>query len=110
MTKVILKNIKYYSIITILLLILFIVPSMNIFPHDKMEYIVEAVEIDPEEAPKIDGELSDTVWKKGKVITNFVQRDPIPGAPATEKSEVYILYDKENLYVGFFYMILIRKI
>ncbi|MCK4965887.1 carbohydrate binding family 9 domain-containing protein, partial [bacterium] len=65
-----------------------------------MEYIAEAVRIDESEAPRIDGKFDDAVWKKGKAITGFVQRDPIPGAPATEKSEVYFLYDKENLYVG----------
>ncbi|MFH1761295.1 MAG: DUF5916 domain-containing protein [bacterium] len=77
-----------------------LIPLENIYAHEKMEYVAEAVEIDPSEAPKIDGKFDDAVWKKGKVFTGFVQRDPLPGEAATEKSEVYILYDRENLYVG----------
>ncbi len=92
-------NRRKYSIIFLFLTIL-ILPVKKVFPHEKMEYAAEAVEIDPHEAPKIDGKFDDPVWRKGKAITNFVQRDPIPGAPASEKSEVYFLYDKENLYVG----------
>ncbi|MCK4966934.1 carbohydrate binding family 9 domain-containing protein, partial [bacterium] len=72
----------------------------TVFSHEKMEYIAEAVRIDESEAPRIDGKLDDIVWKKGKVLTGFIQREPITGVPATEKSELYILYDKENLYVG----------
>jgi hypothetical protein len=77
-----------------------LIPFENIFSQETTEYIAEAVEINPSEAPKIDGKFDDPVWKKGKVLTNFFQRDPLPGEPATEKSEVYILYDRENLYVG----------
>jgi len=84
----------------IVLLFLSIIISGRSFSHDKMEYVAEAVEIDPSEAPKIDGKLDDIFWKKGKVLTGFFQREPINGAPATEKSEIYILYDKENLYAG----------
>ena len=31
---------------------------------------------------------------------DFIQRDPIQGSPATEKTEVYVVHDKENLYIG----------
>ena len=31
---------------------------------------------------------------------DFIQRDPIQGSPATEKTEVYVIHDKENLYIG----------
>ena len=77
-----------------------LIPFENLFSQETIEYIAEAVEINPVEAPKIDGKFDDPVWRKGKVLINFFQRDPLPGEPATEKSEVYILYDRENLYVG----------
>ncbi len=70
------------------------------YSHEKMEYVAEAVRIEASEAPAIDGRFDDTVWRKGIPISHFVQRDPLPGAPATEESEVYFLYDEENLYVG----------
>ena len=59
-----------------------------------------AVRIEPSEAPVIDGNLSDPVWAKAVVIDKFVQKDPNPGTPPTERTELRILYDENNLYFG----------
>ena len=69
---------------TFLLLIFQFVPARKCFAHDNMEYVLEAAKINSQEAPKIDGKFDYPVWKKGKVITNFIQRDPVPGARVTE--------------------------
>ncbi|HXV62312.1 MAG TPA: DUF5916 domain-containing protein [Vicinamibacteria bacterium] len=53
-----------------------------------------------EEAPVIDGLVDDQVWQKGKLITDFVQAEPYEGQPATERTEVRIVYDSRTLYVG----------
>lgn len=52
------------------------------------------------DAPRIDGDLSDAVWAGAPVISDFVQSQPDPGAPATERTEVRILYDDEALYLA----------
>ncbi len=52
--------------------------------------------------PDIDGRLDDEVWKTAALITEFVQQSPLDGAPATEKTEVYIAYDANNLYFAFY--------
>ena len=52
--------------------------------------------------PKIDGRLDDEVWRSAALITEFVQQAPLDGAPATEKTEVYVAYDSENIYFGFY--------
>jgi len=52
--------------------------------------------------PSIDGRLDDAVWQNAAQITEFVQRDPQDGAPATEKTEVYVAYDSANIYLGFY--------
>ena len=62
----------------------------------------EATRIDASEAPAIDGLLDDAAWSKAKVIDEFYQLDPDSGAPGTEKTELRILYDNENLYVGIY--------
>ncbi len=49
---------------------------------------------------KLDGELSESVWQQAKHISNFTQRELNEGEPATEHTEVAILYDEENLYIG----------
>lgn len=60
---------------------------------------VPAVRIDA--APVINGILDDEVWGKAQPITEFYQREPNPGMPVSEKTEVYILYDHAHLYFGF---------
>ncbi len=52
------------------------------------------------EPPRIDGQLDDAIWQRAVVITEFVQRSPIEGAPATEDTEVYIAFDSTHLYIG----------
>ena len=52
------------------------------------------------EAPFLDGIVEDSVWSTAQVITDFVQAEPYEGEPATEKTEVRLLYDKTHLYLG----------
>jgi len=49
------------------------------------------------EAIKLDGVLTEPVYKNDPV-TDFTQKIPDEGEPATEKSEIWISYDNENLY------------
>ena len=50
----------------------------------------------------IDGRLDDAVWRTAAMLTEFVQQSPLDGAPATEQTEVYIAYDRDHLYLGFY--------
>lgn len=49
---------------------------------------------------RIDGSLDEDAWKQAPVATDFVQRQPFNGKPATQKTEVRILYDNTGIYVG----------
>ena len=50
--------------------------------------------------PSIDGRLDDAVWQTAARITGFTQQRPLEGAPASEQTEVYVVYDSRNLYFG----------
>jgi len=50
--------------------------------------------------PVIDGRLDDEVWQFAPVLTDFLQRQPDEGAPATERTEVRFLFDETTLYIG----------
>jgi hypothetical protein len=50
--------------------------------------------------PTIDGRLSDESWSQANPVTRFTQRDPNEGQPATERTEIRVLYDDEAVYVG----------
>ena len=59
-----------------------------------------ATRIPTEQAPILDGDLTDPAWQKATPITDFVQRDPNEGQPASEATEVRILYTRKALYFG----------
>ena len=50
--------------------------------------------------PEIDGRLDEAAWALAVPITDFTQRDPDEGEPATERTEVRVLYDDGALYIG----------
>ncbi len=50
--------------------------------------------------PRIDGLLSDAVWKLAEPATDFIQREPDEAKPASERSEIRVLYDDGALYFG----------
>ena len=51
-------------------------------------------------APVIDGRLDDTAWTTGAAIHTFTQRDPDEGVAASEATEVWIVYDRDALYIA----------
>ena len=53
-----------------------------------------------EEGPKLDGHLDDEVWKRAIPAGDLVQTFPENNTSGTQPTELRILYDKENLYVG----------
>ena len=50
--------------------------------------------------PVIDGRLDDAVWAGAAVVDDFHQSQPIEGAEPTERTEIYLLYDDDALYIG----------
>jgi hypothetical protein len=50
--------------------------------------------------PVLDGLVNDPVWKDIEPATGFIQQEPQEGAPATERTDVHIGYDDNNLYFG----------
>lgn len=51
-------------------------------------------------APKIDGLLDDAVWADATRIDDLHQFQPIDHGTPSEKSEFFLLYDDDYLYVG----------
>lgn len=47
----------------------------------------------------IDGQLIEAIWQRPG-FSNLIQLDPIEGALPTEKTEVFLAYDNQGLYVG----------
>jgi len=54
-----------------------------------------------EQGPIIDGVLDDPVWDQSAPLSDFRQKDPQEGSPASERTSVRIVYTKEAIYFGF---------
>ena len=50
----------------------------------------------------MDGLLSEESWSRAQPVNGFWQKDPQEGAPASEKTEVRILFDTQQIYFGIF--------
>jgi hypothetical protein len=63
---------------------------------------VRAHPLTPEESEtfRLDGVLSEGFWGKAPALSQFTQQEPREGQPASETTEVMVLFDRENLYVG----------
>ena len=52
------------------------------------------------EGIRLDGQLDEAVYHTVPAITGLVQQVPVEGAPATEKTEAWIMFDDTNVYVS----------
>lgn len=52
------------------------------------------------EQVRIDGTLDEAVYTQIAPLSNFIQQIPNAGAPASEKTEAWIYFDEDNLYVA----------
>ena len=48
---------------------------------------------------RIDGKLDEAVYTSVPAISDFIQMEPQAGMPASQKTEVWILFDRTNIYV-----------
>lgn len=53
-----------------------------------------------QEKMTIDGDLNEPAWAAASVASDFVFLWPTPGKPATQRTEVRIIYDNASMYVG----------
>jgi uncharacterized protein DUF5916/cellulose/xylan binding protein with CBM9 domain len=50
---------------------------------------------------RLDGKIDEPAWRDAPVTDQFTQIDPDEGKPATQRTEVRVLYDDEALYVAY---------
>lgn len=59
---------------------------------------VQAVQVEQE--PVLDGVLDEPVWQEASPVGQFRQRNPQEGNPATEQTEVRIIYTETAIFFG----------
>ncbi|MBW3551980.1 MAG: carbohydrate binding family 9 domain-containing protein [Gemmatimonadetes bacterium] len=59
-----------------------------------------AVAVRAEGPIRVDGRLDEGVWDRPAAVDGFTQIDPDEGAPSTQRTRVWVLYDDDALYIG----------
>jgi len=77
---------------------LFALPAVSAAQSSRERPSIRAVATS--EPPSIDGVLDEAAWQTADVVDTFVQQEPREGQPATDRTEVRVLYDKGHLYIG----------
>lgn len=49
---------------------------------------------------KVDGRLDDAAYREVPPLTGFIQQEPQEGAPVTERTEAWVLFDDDNIYIS----------
>ncbi len=91
------KNINSF----LALFILFLLPG---FGHQVagQNSVVKLQAVRVETSPHLDGDLSDLVWALAVPFSSFLMVEPVPGSEPTEKTELRVLFDEDNLYLGIY--------
>jgi len=83
-----------------LLLLRLVCPLEAQRPSSEQSEISVARAVRTEEPVVLDGALDETAWSRPNAVTRFLQKDPREGAPASEATEVRILFDTRTIYFG----------
>jgi hypothetical protein len=62
------------------------------------ERIAQALRV--ERSPRLDGTLDDPLWQQASAVSDFKQREPYEGQPATERTDVRVLFTRNEIYFG----------
>jgi hypothetical protein len=79
-------------------LIVVLVPAIALAQNPERKR-ANAVRV-PAGSINLDGRLDDRAWSDVAPLTDFVQKEPVEGAPPTDAMEVRFAYDDRALYVG----------
>src|SRR5262245_9075820 len=66
--------------------------------HRPHAAVVRAVRVS--KPPVIDGQLNDEAWSVAAPAGDFTQQDPDEGRPATENTDIRIVFDDSAIYIG----------
>jgi hypothetical protein len=91
--KLRIESISYFFVVS-----LFILFSPFLFSLDSEALQITALKIS--QPITVDGYLKETLWKRAHFVNNFIQKEPNEGAPATEPTEIRVLFDDLYLYIG----------
>ena len=76
-----------------------VAPVASVLSHDAEGKVVIRATRVPQPI-RIDGRIDEEVYKQVPAITEFIQQVPKEGAPVTEKTEAWVLFDDNYVYIA----------
>src|SRR3954470_16761650 len=73
-------------------------PPAMVTRDDRGRATLRAVRV--QTPPHIDGRLDDEVYATIPAVGGFIQQLPLEGAAATEPTEIWVLFDDDNVYLA----------
>jgi len=61
---------------------------------------ITAKRLEDNQVIQLDGILTENAWQRTTPVSEFLQQEPIEGEPASEKTEVFIVFNQDHLYIG----------
>jgi hypothetical protein len=56
--------------------------------------------LDAGEGIQLDGRIDEAAWELATPISDFTQQEPVEGGTPSERTEIRVVYDQDNLYIG----------
>jgi hypothetical protein len=77
------------------------VPAQTAAAQDSSDTrTIRAVKLSEPQQVRLDGSLDESLWSDIEPATDFRQREPVEGAPASERTAVRVAYTDQVLYIG----------
>lgn len=80
----------------LLIFISIFIQNVNAQVHQK----IKALNINNDSQITIDGDLNEEIWRETELATGFIQSIPYDRIPASEKTEIRVLYSEKFFYIG----------
>src|SRR5437867_386486 len=77
-------------------------PSRNEIDYQTAHWYRRLKAVKVSDKITVDGMLNEEAWAGAPVAGDFIQSEPLEGEPSAERTEVRVLYDRENLYFGLY--------
>ncbi|MYC53376.1 MAG: carbohydrate binding family 9 domain-containing protein, partial [Gammaproteobacteria bacterium] len=62
--------------------------------------VLEAEPLLPDMGISLDGVLDEAMWSRALPITDFTQQEPVEGGVPSQRTEVRVLFDEDNIYIS----------
>jgi len=69
-------------------------------PDNRAGSDLVATSLPSDQELELDGYLDEKVWSRAEAISDFTQQEPVEGGTPSERTEVRVAFDEDNLYIG----------